>query len=160
MNCHSGRRNGVRHAPARHTAVIAARKIRARRLFIRSPRFPYVLYTILLRGRVSKPQARILLFILGQERIMRQERLASKFCVRTRRGNAGIPGGIQVFATKLWRKFYKSAAVFVRCCPCISFCRMASSAGQKSYCGISAGVIQRRALCSKSCGTPSAIAAW
>lgn len=43
---------------------------------------------------------------------------------------------------------------------CISFCRMASSAGQKSYCGISAGVIQRRSLCSKSCGTPPAITAW
>ena len=46
---------------------------------------------------------------LRQDRIMRQERFASNFYVRTRHGNAGILGGFQVFATKLWRKNFRKA---------------------------------------------------
>ena len=41
-----------------------------------------------------------------------------------------------------------------RYCCCISLSRMTSSAGQKVYCGISAGVIQASSMCSSSCGVP------
>ena len=39
---------------------------------------------------------------------------------------------------------------------CIFF-KISSSAGQKGYCGISSGVIQRRLRCSSFCKTPSSI---
>ena len=42
---------------------------------------------------------------------------------------------------------------------CCSFLKIASSAGQNSYCGISSGVIQRISLCSSILGVPSMIAA-
>ena len=41
-----------------------------------------------------------------------------------------------------------------------SFCKIASSAGQNTYCGISAGKIQRISSCSSFCGSPWVMDTW